>query len=376
MDLLSFDRFMDTPFQFDKFVTGRYFVGRRRDCQAIAEAIGEGESLAIWGPHEAGKMSAVRQALYQMKVAGKQCQVCEVDLTPVRNIDAFFRIFEDSVLRAGSKTPEGRSELASKYLSSDGGQDEFSADDNRWQTSVLSLPYRIAEFLSMPLVVILKEFQNVDFDGAEKCCRLLERVIDASRGNAMPPCSFIFMGSEVNAMEYIFLRKKYFRDVTRAVRLSPISDSDITEHVLRGFSAGGKVADRELVQNVCNMLHNEIGYINQFFFICDSLSKGYISELTVKDALSCMLAVHVPSYQRIMRDLTGYQVRLLKAILDGKTKFSTSDVIDSYGLNSSANVKRLKDALMKKEIVCFNDKDEPELQDPLFDYWLRNFYFA
>lgn len=41
---------MDTPFQFDKFVTGRYFVGRRRDCQAIAEAIGEGESLAIWGP--------------------------------------------------------------------------------------------------------------------------------------------------------------------------------------------------------------------------------------------------------------------------------------------------------------------------------------
>lgn len=86
-----------------------------------------------------------------------------------------------------------------------------------------------------------------------------------------------------------------------------------------------------------------------------------------------MLAAHVPSYQRIMRDLTGYQVRLLKAILDGKTKFSTSDVIDSYGLNSSANVKRLKDALMKKEIVCFNDKDEPELQDPLFDYWLRNF---
>ncbi len=93
MDLLSFDRFMDTPFQFDKFVTGRYFVGRRRDCQAIAEAIGEGESLAIWGPHEAGKMSAVRQALYQMEVAGKQCQVCEVDLTPVRNIDAFFQDF-------------------------------------------------------------------------------------------------------------------------------------------------------------------------------------------------------------------------------------------------------------------------------------------
>ena len=31
---------------------------------------------------------------------------------------------------------------------------------------------------------------------------------------------------------------------------------------------------------------------------------------------------------------------------------------------------------MKKEVIMFNDKDEPVIQDPLFEYWLRKFYFG
>lgn len=76
-----------------------------------------------------------------------------------------------------------------------------------------------------------------------------------------------------------------------------------------------------------------------------------------------------------MSDLTAFQERFLKAVLDGNVKFSTAEVIAKYRLNSSANVKRLRDALMKKEVVRFNEKDEPEIMDPLFEYWLRKEYF-
>ena len=48
----------------------------------------------------------------------------------------------------------------------------------------------------------------------------------------------------------------------------------------------------------------------------------------------------------------------------------------SYSLNSSANVSRVKDALMKKEIISFTDKDEPVILDILFRYWLENRYFV
>ena len=77
----------------------------------------------------------------------------------------------------------------------------------------------------------------------------------------------------------------------------------------------------------------------------------------------------------MMDSLTTHQVSLLKAVVDGYTKFSTAEVVSKYGLNSSANVKRIKDALEKKELVWFDDKDDPHVIDPLFAYWLSSRYF-
>jgi hypothetical protein len=65
----------------------------------------------------------------------------------------------------------------------------------------------------------------------------------------------------------------------------------------------------------------------------------------------------------------------LRAVLDGVVKFSASEVIDRYSLNSSANVRRVKDALKKKEVITFNEKDEPVILDPLFEYWITKYYF-
>ena len=78
----------------------------------------------------------------------------------------------------------------------------------------------------------------------------------------------------------------------------------------------------------------------------------------------------------MVNDLTDHQLSLMRAVLDGVVKFSASDVIEKYGLNSSANVRRVKDALRKKEIITFNDKDEPVILDPLFEYWITRSYFG
>ena len=77
----------------------------------------------------------------------------------------------------------------------------------------------------------------------------------------------------------------------------------------------------------------------------------------------------------MVNDLTTHQVSLLRAIIDGCTKFSSSEVVRAYALNSSANVKRVKDALVKKEIVTFDSNDIPTILDPLFEYWVRKYYF-
>lgn len=293
-----------------------------------------------------------------------------------------------SLIQAAASTPEGIASLSSECLGqtslvfdpvsySDTGElfpgsFPLSEEENR---EVLELPYRLAEMLNTGVIVILKEFQNIDSDAGERLFKTMEKALAAHRNQASPFCSWVFTGSRYNAMESIFGRRRYFWNLAERFSLSEISDSELADHVLKGFMSGGKVIDRELLAGVCRLLRNNIWYVNHFFFICDSLSKGFISENILNDALSCLISVHEPRFKAVMNDLTDFQERLLRAVIDGHTKFSSTDVIEKYALNSSANVKRLKDALMKKEVIAFDEKDEPWILDPLFEYWLRKVYF-
>ena len=94
------------------------------------------------------------------------------------------------------------------------------------------------------------------------------------------------------------------------------------------------------------------------------------------EALRTIISIHEPRFQAIVDDLTDHQLSFVKAVLDGVIRFSASDVIEKYALNSSANVRRVKDALKKKEVLTFSEKDEPEILDPLFQYWLEKYYFG
>jgi hypothetical protein len=188
--------------------------------------------------------------------------------------------------------------------------------------------------------------------------------------------SFIFTGSRVNAMKYIFAEKKYFYRQVEHLPLQKVDDTEITEHIVRGFMIGGKVVERELIMGACDLFRGQMWYLNHFTSICDTLTKGYINEGILMQALKSLLSIHEPRFLSIVDDLTDHQLSLLRAVLDGVTKFSDSDVIEKYGLNSSANVRRVKDALKKKEVITFNEKDEPVVLDPLFEYWVGKHYFG
>ena len=176
-------------------------------------------------------------------------------------------------------------------------------------------------------------------------------------------------------MKFIFEEKRWFWRLVNHLQLQPIEDRDIIEHVVKGFASGGKVIERELILGACKLFRSDMWRINHFFSICDSMSKGYINEAILMEALRALISIHEPYFKAIINDLTDHQVSLLRAVMDGVVKFSASDVIEKYKLNSSANVRRVKDALKKKEVLTFNEKEEPVVLDSLFEYWLENFYF-
>ena len=381
---------MDTPFIYDKHVTGRYFIGRRSECMILGNLLRAGEHVSIYEPPKTGKMSLVHQTLYNLRNDGMQFTVAFVDMLNVRTLSDFLIKFGTAVMKSAASTPDDYAAIVRDYLAGT----HFVFDRVRFMTyeelvslnwnpdmndveKMLELPQRIAQEKHIPFFVILKEFQNLmNADEYDDVFKLMERMMKERDRSNPYPAVYVMSGAMVNAMKFIFEEKRYFYRQVNHVALAPVDEKEIIEHVVKGFLNGmGKSFDRNLAMGACELFKCNLWYMNHLSAICDSLSKGFVTETMMTDALNSMIAVHEPRFISIINDLTDHQLSLLRAVLDGVVKFSASDVIEKYRLNSSANVRRVKDALKKKEVLPFNEKDEPVILDPLFEYWVSNFYF-
>ena len=380
---------MDTAFVYDNHVTGKNFVGRKTECTVLSNLLEAGENVCIYETPKAGKTSLVQQTLYNMRAAGKPFIVAYVDLLSVRTRRGFLKKFGGSLIKAAYSTPSDYAAVIARHLEGTHfvfDHAQFASKEDivcmNWDADandvymMTCLPQRIAEEKGVPVYVVFRDFQNVmQTDDYEVIFNTMEKVFTGRDRSSSPKSAFVFCGSMVNAMKYIFAEKKYFYRQVNHLPLSAIDDKDAIEHIVRGFRSSGKVIERDLALGACKLFRSDMWYLNQFFSICDSMSKGFINEAILVDALNAMIAVHEPRFKVLVNDLTDHQLSLLKAVLDGVVKFSASDVIERYSLNSSANVRRVKDALRKKEIITFNDKDEPVILDPLFEYWVSRYYF-
>lgn len=380
---------MDSIFQYNKPVTGKQFIGRKTELRAFANLLGQGENIAIYEPPKTGRRSLVQQGFFFMKGSGQRFETAQLSLLDVRTLSDFALRLAGSVVRTLGSGPADYARAVQELLAGthfvfdreryDNLDEVVSADgalDDGDLRAACLLPYRVGRQHGDRRYVVVDEFQNIMLtEDGDRACRILEDVFKTLPGDLSGCASYIFLGSQVNAMHEIFGVKRYFWRRVERVRLAPIDTKEILEYVVRGFLATGKVIDRDLLLGVCRLFRDNIWYINHFSAICDSLTRGYIMEPTLNDALSCLISIHEGRFVATMNDLTTFQVSLLRAILEGHKRFSGAEVIKQYGLNSSANVRRLKDALCKKEIVTFDEDDNPVLLDPLFEYWVRKYYF-
>ncbi len=381
---------MDTPFVYNGYVTDKNFIGRGTERKILANLIKAGEHVSIYEPPKTGKMSLLMQVFSDLKNERAQFLVAMVDMLNVRTLEDFLIKFGTAVIKLSASTPDDYASLVETYL--DGTHFVFdrvsfintgevlslnwSPDENDI-ARLMELPQRLALAKEIRYVVVLNEFQNLmNADEYEKVFKIMETQMKERDRKAPYHAVFVMMGGMVNAMKLIFDEKRYFYRQVNRVALSAVDNKEIIEYLVRGFLSGmGKSFDRNLAMGACELFKSNLWYINHLAAICDALSKGFVTETMMTDALHSMISVHQIRFISIVNDLTDHQLSLLRAVLDGVVKFSASDVIERYHLNSSANVRRVKDALKKKEVITFNEKDEPLVIDPLFEYWLRKTYF-
>ena len=381
---------MDTPFVYNGYVTDKNFIGRGTERKILANLIKAGEHVSIYEPPKTGKMSLLMQVFSDLKNERAQFLVAMVDMLNVRTLEDFLIKFGTAVIKLSASTPDDYASLVETYL--EGTHFVFdrvsfintgevlslnwSPDENDI-ARLIELPQRLALAKEIRYVVVLNEFQNLmNADEYEKVFKIMETQMKERDRRAPYHAVFVMMGGMVNAMKLIFDEKRYFYRQVNRVALSAVDNKEIIEYLVRGFLSGmGKSFDRNLAMGACELFKSNLWYVNHLAAICDALSKGFVTETMMTDALHSMISVHQIRFISIVNDLTDHQLSLLRAVLDGVVKFSASDVIERYHLNSSANVRRVKDALKKKEVITFNEKDEPLVIDPLFEYWLRKTYF-
>ncbi|MBR5042938.1 MAG: hypothetical protein IKX67_06825 [Bacteroidales bacterium] len=380
---------MDTPFIFNKPVTGRHFIGRKTETTILTNLLREGENVVMYEPPKTGKDSVLQQVFFDMKFSSQQFRIAGISLLGVRSINDFCLNLGSGIIKLYGTTPDDYARLvAANFQGTHFIFDEQAYQDTgrilslNWDINdediraLMRLPYVMGRSDGKKLFVCIDDFQEIMLtEDGDKLCRLLQDTFKARTPEDRAAACYVLYGSQVNAMKEIFEHHKYFYRQAERLALGEIDAKDIVESVNRGFLSSGKVVERNLMLGVCQRFKNNIFYINTFAAICDSLSKGYMTEPVLMEALSELLAIHEPRFKSMMSDLTTFQVNLLRAVVDGHTKFSSAEVIHRYALNSSANVRRLKDALCKKEILTFDEEDIPHIIDPLFEYWVTKYYF-
>ena len=60
---------MDSPFLYNKYVTGQRFIGRKEECTILTNLLSQSENVVIWEPYGTGKKSIVHQVLTKMRVS-------------------------------------------------------------------------------------------------------------------------------------------------------------------------------------------------------------------------------------------------------------------------------------------------------------------
>jgi dsRNA-specific ribonuclease len=72
--------------------------------------------------------------------------------------------------------------------------------------------------------------------------------------------------------------------------------------------------------------------------------------------------------------MTATQLGFLRAVIEGETAFTSQKNLKKYRLGTSANLTKIKNALISREIIDII-AEKVDILDPIFELWLKEEYF-
>lgn len=366
------------PFVFGVATSGDTFTDREDETKRLLNNFEYGINTILISPRRIGKTSLVNKVAELAQA--ESVLVAKMDIFACRTESDFVDTFSTAVIKATSTKMDEWiqnvktffTRFSPKISLSDDPLHDFSVsleynEHNHSLEDVLSLPQRIAEARGVQFVVCIDEFQQIgEFQDSLTFQKRL-RTVWQHQDNV----AYCLYGSKKHLMSTLFLKRNYpFFKFGETLFLNKIPTEKWLPFIQQRFCIGGKNISEELVQQLCSITDNHSSYTQQLAWLLWLQTSDVATEEDLLMARQQLIDECSPLFVQQAEGLTSFQLNFLRAMLAGqKSNFSQKDVIQKYKLGTSANIVRIKNALIKREIIDIADNGHIEFSDPIFKLW-------
>ena len=372
------------PFVFGRIATNKEFINREKEIEHLISNFKGLVNTVIISPRRWGKTSMINRAVEIIRTEKSELKVCQIDLFTTRKEEEFYLALAKEVLRVTSSKWDDMVNNAKTFLSrlmpritfsldmqnelSFGlGWDEIKSDPGE----ILDLVESIAIAKKIHIVICIDEFQNIGtFENSVTFQKRLR-----AHWQRHQNVSYCLYGSKRHMLLDVFTNTSMpFYKFGDMIFLEKIDTDHWIKFIKKRFKDTGKTITSAEAGMITSLADNHSYYVQQlaqqvWLMTFDNCNTEIINN--THDNLVNQLSL---LFINIIESLSTTQINFLKAILANETQLSSQDTLKKYRLGTSANVIRIRKALLEREIIDITG-DKIYIQDPMFSHWLRKYYF-
>lgn len=373
-----------SPFVYGSTVSNKAFTNREAEVKKLSNNLIQGINTTIISPRRWGKSSLVEKVVNDLNKKGGNRKTIVIDLFSIGSEEEFYEEFARSVLKASSTKwqdwiQSGKTlfkQLIPKISVGIDPSTDFSlsfdwSELQKHKDEILNLPEILAEQNNLQLVVCLDEFQNLtsykDYEVMEKrmraCWQRHKRV------------TYCLYGSKRHMMSDIFNKpSKPFYRFGDIIFLPKIKSDKWVGFITKAFKSTGKKISSKNARIIADCMKQHSWYVQQLAHYTWQKTDQIATKEQINSSLVELIAANSPLYQNETERLSGTQLNLIKAIVNGETKLTGTGAMQKYRLGTPRNVSKNKNTLIKNDII-HQTESQFELLDPAFELWfLKQFY--
>lgn len=370
---------MDSPFLYGKTVSQEAFTNRKDDMKKLVQNFQHHINTILISPRRWGKSSLVKKAA--SVIAGRNTKVIMLDLLSIRNEEEFYKVLAAECIKATSNKLTEWIEAGKIFLKHITPKISMGVDPTQdfeisfeWKEleknykEILNLPQKIAEAKNLHLIICIDEFQNCN---SFKEPRLFQKRL-RTEWQHHQQVTYCLYGSRQHMMAELFEKQSMpFYKFGDVVYLPKISRGDWISFICSQFQRTKKNISEELANIIAAMVQDHSYYVQQLSYLVWVATSKKVTIEIIRKAVDDLMNQNAILYVRDTEELTAPQYNFLRALASGiHTGLSSKDVVHLYQLGTSANVLKIKKALIQKELI---DEQPGNIQflDPVYELWFK-----